>query len=721
MSKIKYNHEKYTTMSEHIDTAETKVIEAMDAWGENFDNLYYAFIQSGFLESLYKDAESQYYNLVNVGYVVTDTISGVATGAVIGSVVPGIGTAIGAVIGGLIGLVGGIFLDTTKNPNEVNWHYESKQAFEALLTACIYGEDDAYINLLNLKSKLDSVTISLIEVQNKIDEFNTIYADLKESAEKMGLKTKLADDGVTMLGIETTITIDGKEINMTMSDAMNAFYTYAGSVVSAEIQAQYMEDTYGAEINYMDLVNNANGFMVNTIESGLYSHEFVDAILPCYEIDGDLAKQVVSGGLGTTTDTFDSILNKTIGAAGVASLGLGLIGATFIGDVGSALNPPSNDPSDTPNGGGGNNGGGGGYNPGYNPNGGGGNGGTTPTDKDDEDVKDKDDDKDKDDEKKEENDIKIIDIKEFDESTIKAIEEFEMPEVDYDELARIEYESKGEEAIAEDRILAITNANALFDNTDKTPLIMNLKKFGYDDSEIDVIITNRDYTITAFVEGAQRQTLTGIANKLAAQDGVADFDTMYDDGQKLADLENGNSSKLVSIMSSDPKVSSAQEKMIESQKTYKEAYQKMQESYKDIEESKKELEAIKNEIVKNSGEDSKKWTKEEATKYNKAIEEYNKKVEEVQAQIDETNKAKLSYEESVEEYDVAKAAFFKQTIEEQQKQAEQVKQNETINDSVIEEPVPTTPQPTPEYGEGRPVTEEDLNGLVVGADGIKFE
>lgn len=721
MSKVKYNHEQYYTMSENIDKAEAKVIEAMNLWGEHFDNLYYAFIENGFLESLYKDAESQYYNLANAGYIITDTISGAAIGATVGSIAPGPGTVIGAIIGAVVGLLGGIFFDSTKNANEVNWHYESKQAFEALLTACMYGEDDAYINLLNLKTKLDSVTVGLIEIQAKIDEFNKIYADLSESAEKMGLKTKLADDGVTMLGIETNVTIDGKNIEMTMSDAMNAFYTYAGTVVSSEIQAQYMEDTYGADINYMDLVNNANGFMVNTIESGLYSHEFVDALLPFYEPDTDLAFDVISGGLGVTTDNFESVLGESLGATGVAGLSLGLIGASFIGNVGSAFKEKPAENQGTPGGNtGGNTGGGntgGGTMPVYPGNSTDKTGDTTTDNKADEETQE------------ELNDSEIIDIKEFDESTLKAIDEFELPETDYDELARIEYESKGEEAIAQERVLAITNANALFDNTDKTPLMLNLKNFGYDDSEIEVIIGNRDYTITAFVEGSERKTLTGIANRLAAEDGASDFDTMYDDGQTLADLENGNSNKLVSIMSSDPNVSEAQTKMLDSQKNYKDAYEKMQQSYADVQESQKELDALKAEIVNKYGEDPQKWTKEDATKYNTAIEEYNKKVEQVETEIEATKEAETTYQESIEEYDIAKATFFKQTIEEQQKQTQEELTSNEPELNAISEPnvetseanVETSEVETPNYGEGRPVTAEDLNGLSVGTDGIKFE
>lgn len=745
MSKIKYNQERYTTVIEDVDKAQEKVIEAMNLWGEEFDNLYYSIIESGFLESLYKDAESQYYNLANAGYVVTDTISGVAMGALIGSaIVPGAGTVVGAIIGGLAGLAQGIFLDTTKNPNEVNWHYESKEALEALLTACIYGEDDGYINTLNLKTKFDSVAVSLLEIQSKIDEFNAIYADLSSSAQRMGLKTKLADDGVTMLGIETSVTIDGKKMDMTMSDAMNAFYTYAGTVVSAEIQAEYMADTYGADINYMDLVNNANGFMVKTIESGLYSHEFVDAILPYYENNPDLAKQVVSGGLGVTTDKFDSVLKNTMDAASIAGLGLGLLGATFIGNVGSALN--NNGTTST----GGNNQGGGSSSYPSNDSSNSNNQNTTPQEttkgtsgyvkdeEDDELLEEKEDlieddelledDEDliEDDELLEDNedlveelnDIEIIDIKEIDNSTLSIMEEFEMPEIDYDELARIEYEARGEDVIAEERILAITNANALFDNTDKTALIMNLKSFGYDDSEIEVIITNRDYTITAFVEGAQRQTLANIANQLAAKDGVADFDTMYDDGQTLADLQNGNSNQLVSLMSSDPTVSNAQTKMLESQKTYKEAYEKMKEAYEEAEEMKKQLADLKAEIVSSSGEDPKKWTKSQATRYNAAIEEYNKKVEEVQASIQTTKEAKTSYQESVEEYDITKAAFFKQALEEQKKQEEEATMINAMPTNVEIAAVTETPQ---EYGEGREVTAEDLSGLVVGTDGITFE
>ena len=58
---------------------------------------------------------------------------------------------------------------------------------------------------------------------------------------------------------ETEIVVDGQKIKTTTTEAMNAFYTYQNTVMASRIEAQYLADTYGIEIDYTQLVKNANG------------------------------------------------------------------------------------------------------------------------------------------------------------------------------------------------------------------------------------------------------------------------------------------------------------------------------------------------------------------------------------------------------------------------------------------------------------------------------
>ena len=105
-------------------------------------NLYNNFITNGFLEDLYKDAESQYYRLANAGYllsyVVQDAGLGMTIGGLIGAIIPipvvddVIGAVAGALIGAIVGLIRGI-THCVKNPTSVKWRYDAKNVFEELL------------------------------------------------------------------------------------------------------------------------------------------------------------------------------------------------------------------------------------------------------------------------------------------------------------------------------------------------------------------------------------------------------------------------------------------------------------------------------------------------------------------------------------------------------------------------------------------------------------
>ena len=718
MAKVKINNEEYLQIITNVEKTQEYVLKAIEAWETNFDNLYNNFITNGFLESLYKDAESQYYTSVQTGKnVVCWGASGAALGATIGSVVPGIGTAIGAIIGGLVGLAGSAIYEVA-NPREPQWAYTSKIVLENLLTECVYGNNDAYLKLINTNTKMEHVYVTLYQILSKINEFNKLYAQITETAKEMNLKTNVADDGVTLLDINTDVVIDGEIVELSISDAMNAFYTYSGTVISAAVQATYMEETYGADINYRDLVKNANSFMSETIQSGLYSQEFVDHILPEYSPSKQAALQTTSELVGATTAQVESVLDKSGTVLGTVGLFSGLIGATYIGPVvlndkvaaetpigtgDSAIKNPSDDSSsnvktevtkpvkdDTlvkdPSG--------------------------NDKNKDKDKVKDKDKDKDKTKDKdnvvKEEKKVEIVKVTD---TELKPIENIKKIEKDYDFLARIEYEAQGESAITQKRLELIEEANTLFENKDA--LQQKLQQFGYSESDISRISEDRSATIQAIVEGGTKQELAEIANRLAGADNVADFNTVYNEKANIDDLYNGKTDEFLLITSSDPKVKSSYEFVLDIKDSYDNAVKAANEAVEAQAKAKVDLDSLKATFVKNSGDDMSKWTNEQIKAYNEKVTEYNKLVEEANVKIDKVDEAYSSYETSMKIYEQNKTNFYNEVKIENQNIADMNNSNVIVEDGTV---LPDVSEPVDSnevvFDDFRSTSDEDLLNLI---------
>ena len=61
MAYVKINNTELANMATHIQKASDALDEVEDIWGNRFAELYADFIESGFLDSLYEDAESNFY------------------------------------------------------------------------------------------------------------------------------------------------------------------------------------------------------------------------------------------------------------------------------------------------------------------------------------------------------------------------------------------------------------------------------------------------------------------------------------------------------------------------------------------------------------------------------------------------------------------------------------------------------------------------------------
>ena len=248
---------------------------------------------------------------------------GAGLGCAIGSCFPGPGNIIGLAVGAVAGLIYGIVKECV-DPSK-KWKEDAKKNFEDLLNRCNNGEHDCYIKLYNIHTRIKNTRTALVEILTKINEFNLAHANMSKAFEQQGLKTSIAQDGITITGVNTTVNIGGQSVEMSLSEAMNAFYTYETTVMESQLQADYLNKTYGYEFNYTELVNNANAFTSKAITSGLYTHEFIEAILPEKSPSHSNAVNQVSNDSGLESEKIEEAINKISGTG--STLGFQLLGS----------------------------------------------------------------------------------------------------------------------------------------------------------------------------------------------------------------------------------------------------------------------------------------------------------------------------------------------------------------------------------------------------------
>lgn len=349
MSKIKLNYEEYKEVQKSVEESKTYVEKAIDLWEENFNQLHNNFINNNFLDELYETPKNKIKSL----FVNDQTICGIrdneylknagtlasnsVTTTNLSSLLSLDRWIIDEIITPLTSSVG--IGNVVNDYHAIDFRHEAKNNFEKLLNEC-NGKTGTitqanYKEIKNLDEKLENVKLSLQKVLTKIEEYNEKYADLRESASKEGIILKHSNsDNMTVLGIETSITLDGNEIKTTTSEALGSFYTYTNTTMNNEIATDYLRRTYGYDINYSDIVKNANTFTTNTLQSGLYSHEFIKGILPEFNPQNANIYKTIGASTSVDLNKLESVFNNNAALAGSVALFGGLLGSAFVGSVG---------------------------------------------------------------------------------------------------------------------------------------------------------------------------------------------------------------------------------------------------------------------------------------------------------------------------------------------------------------------------------------------------
>lgn len=679
MAKAKINETELDTLNEHLVKAIGHLDEAQIVWGNNFENLYNNFITNGFLEDLYKDAESQYYNLANAGYllsyVVQDAGLGMTIGGLIGAIIPipvvddVIGAVAGALIGAIVGLIRGI-THCVKNPTSVKWRYDAKNVFEELLTRCVNGNDDNYIALINSHVKQEHMELALLQIRQKVNAFQQMYANLTEAAQGAGVDINLASDGTTVLGIKSEVTIDGKTIEMDASEAMAAVYTYINTAMNGLVSAELISQEYGIDVSYMDVLKDTNSFMANTIESDLYTHEFIEGVLPEYSYSENEVVSKVADILGLDASEVGSLLGNVSGVTNL-SIYPAALGASLLGNVGAAIadkNKQDDDDDDGDDGG---------DDTTVTPPGGITiyPGGTTITPEDTTGT-----------EPETEPEItNDIELEEVVENELPEKVETEIKK-DYDQMARDEYEfGQDVEEIAEFRADLSLEVQEQYFSGDLSVLKERLEGYGYSGPEADAILNDPTMTINAVIEGETRAILSEKAAELAKADGVEDFESKYSEAD-YSSLEEQPVELLV-LSSYDENVCELKDNLDVALEEYEAAVEDTNAALEAVTESKTNMEAIQEKYEAEFGEDTSKWSEEAATEYNESIKAYNESVEAATTKVEELNGFKDKYNEANEAFVEAKDNYYKDIAS---------SLNAEIGDSVgVTDPIVN---PTPDVG-----------------------
>lgn len=634
MAYVKINNTELANMANHIQKAFDALDEVEDIWGNKFAELYADFIDSGFLDSLYEDAESNFYQCLRAA-----TAIGAASSVFL--LIP-----VGGWVAWLVSLLFGVVAYALQG--DPQWLTVSKEAFTQLLRSCKEYQDDNYIRISNLATKFYHMQLSIEKIRNKVDTFQSTANQIGATAEQMGLSTRTggSDDGI-LLGIETEIVVDGQTITVDASEAMSAFYTYAYTVTSTMIAADYLERTYGYEIDYLGLVANANAFMADTLTSDMYTPEMIQLLLPQFTKDEAGSYAAASAATGLDQSELQAALGD-VASIGAGPLFAGLIGAGFMGTLKTTpstgtppvTNPPTGgNPTNPPTGGG--------------PTG----GGVTPTNPPTSSTTTV---APTDPVQTPGNEVEIDPIVETDVPIDTEIEVElgvldDEGNVDYDQLAMEQYQFEtGAEEIEKYRLGIMEQVEALYASGDFSALSAQLKEFGYGTAEIATIIASKSMTMTAILDGNTRNILAQKAADLAKADGVENYTSKYTNNPSTSELADDKKPLRTLHVNSDNKELCDMEDALDGlEEDYRTKVDEANKLLDEAEVNKKAVDDIKAKYEKEYGTDTSKWTEEAAKEYDEAIGKYNTSAEAANKAIEEANTAKDSYQKSRTEFEKA--------------------------------------------------------------------
>jgi len=273
--------------------------------------------------------------------------------------------------------------------------------------------------------------------------------------------------------------------------------------------------------------------------------------------------------------------------------------------------------------------------------------------------------------------------------TVKVPNQITQNNTNYiDEQAKEIYYSKSPQLVSAERANALQAVDDAFNGTNDAEF-RNILSQCYDDVDIDVIMKNKELAVTAFILATESKSLTDIANKLAKNQGIENYESSYDNRYDVASLENGASqSQLLAEVSDD--VNNVRLEMQGIRSKYNDAVKRTNDSIVFANQKKAEMDEVKQRIVSVSGEDPNNWNSNDIELYNNAVSQYNEANRAANAAHNEAMSIKMELDQTGNKLNTT------------QEQVANSYLDSSVSEPVNSSGVPQAPEPVQHFNELEP-------------------
>lgn len=238
---------------------------------------------------------------------------------------------------------------------------------------------------------------------------------------------------------------------------------------------------------------------------------------------------------------------------------------------------------------------------------------------------------------------------------------------DIDAMANEEFfKNYNGESLTERRQADVDAFEELYNQENKEELTNLFEEIGYSSDEVSALIENKELGLQAYMLNSQNKEMAEIANKLAEDMGVNDFDTVYDDTPNYSNFSDGDVQAALSDISGNESIADVKNSFDTAKNTYVESVSKANDSIASAQQAKTNLETVKAEIESQAGTDTNKWTDSQVEKYNNATQSYNSAVAQANSDVAAAGEAKNAYTEAKTAYEEAKNELYEQIRKESQ-------------------------------------------------------
>ena len=288
---------------------------------------------------------------------------------------------------------------------------------------------------------------------------------------------------------------------------------------------------------------------------------------------------------------------------------------------------------------------------------------------------------------------------------------------DVDSLAQDKfYEQYTPEELADYRSNQINEFNSLA----KDELVDYLEKSGYTTQDANAIASNKELGLAAFLAAKQSSDLANISKSIAQNSNMdmTMFDTRFDDNPSYNSLLNGETNAFLSNPNLDQNVVNAKNEMNNAKVNYDNALDRANTSINEANDNKAKLDSVKQNIVKKSGTNTDKWSDKDVEKYNKAVNKYNESVTKANEDVSSAQKAKETYENSKEKYENAKDEYYEK-IKDDIVANRDISASDDIPSEIPENKIPESNNNSevPEHGDG---IDNNLSDVESGSDNSEY-